>query len=53
MALNLAKMAKDGSLSAAIEETKYLLVKTRAKVREVKQWGVEFAWHKKVKTVKQ
>ena len=32
LALNIAKMAKEGFLRAAIEETKYLIKKPRAKV---------------------
>jgi hypothetical protein len=50
MALNLAKMAKEGFSSTAREETKYLLPISRAKVREVKQQGVEFPGHIMVKT---
>jgi len=50
LALNMAKMAKEGFSRAAIEETKYLIKKPRAKVREEKKRGVEFPGHKKVKT---
>jgi len=47
--LNMAKMAKEGFSRAAIEETKYLIQKPRAEVREDKERGVEFPRHKKVK----
>jgi len=49
LALNMAKMAKEGFLRAAIEETKYLIEKPRAEVREEKKRGVEFPGHEKVK----
>jgi hypothetical protein len=49
LALNMAKMAKEGFSCAAIEETKYLIKKPRAEVREEKKWGVKFPGHKKVK----
>jgi len=49
LALNMAKMAKEGFLRAAIEETKYLIKKPRAEVREESKQGVEFPGHKKVK----
>ena len=49
LALNMAKMAKEGFSRAAIEETKYLIKKPRAEVREEKKRGVEFPGHKKVK----
>jgi hypothetical protein len=49
LALNMAKMAKEGFSYAAIQETKYLIKKPRAKVREEKKRGVEFPGHKKVK----
>jgi len=42
-------MAKEGFSRAAIEETKYLIKKQRAEVREEKKQGVEFPGHKKVK----
>ena len=51
LALNMAKMAKDGFSHAAKEETKYLIKKTCAKVREEKKQGVEFPGHKTVKAV--
>jgi hypothetical protein len=46
LALNMAKMAKEGFLRAAIEDTKYLIKKPRADVREEKNRGVEFPGHK-------
>jgi len=49
LALNMAKMAKEGFSRAAIEETKYLIEPPRAEVREEKKWGVEFPGHQKVK----
>jgi len=42
-------MANKGVSRAAIEETKYLIKKPRAEVREEKKRGVEFPGHKKVK----
>jgi hypothetical protein len=49
LALNMAKMAKEGFSRAAIVESKYLIRKPRAKVRKAKKWAVEFPGHKKVK----
>jgi hypothetical protein len=49
LAFNMAKMAKEGFSRTAIEETKYLIKKPHAKVREEKMRGVEFPGHKKVK----
>ena len=50
LALNMAKMAKEGfSRAAIIEETKYLIKKPRAEVREEKKRGVEFPGRNKVK----
>jgi len=49
LALNMAKMTKEGCLRAAIEEMNYLIKKRRAEVREAKKRGVEFPGHKKVK----
>jgi len=49
LALNMAKMAKEGFSRAAIEDTKYLIKKLRAEVREEKKRGVEFPGHKNVK----
>jgi len=49
LALNMAKMAKEGISCAAIEKTKYLIRKPRAEVRKEKKRGVEFPGHKKVK----
>jgi hypothetical protein len=42
LALNLAKMAKEGFSRAAIEETKYFIKKPRAEVRGEMKWGLEF-----------
>jgi hypothetical protein len=39
LALNMAKMAKDGFSRAAIEETKYPIKKSRAEVLEEKERG--------------
>jgi hypothetical protein len=49
LALNMAQMVKRGFLQAAIEETKYLIKKPCAEVREEKNWGVEFPGHNTVK----
>jgi hypothetical protein len=49
LALNMAKMAQEGFSRAAIAETKYLIKKPRAGVREEKKRCVEFPGHKKVK----
>jgi len=49
LALNMAKMAKEGFSRAAIEEMKYLIKKPRAEVREEKKRGVEIPGHKRVK----
>jgi len=49
LVLNMAKMAKEGFSHATIEETKYLLKKPCAEVREEKKRGVEFPGHKQVK----
>ena len=49
LALGMAKMAKEGFSRAAIEETKYLIKKPRAEVREEKKRGVELPEHNKVK----
>jgi len=49
LALNMAKMAKEGFSRTAIEETKYLIEIPRAEVREEKKRGVEFPGHTKVK----
>jgi hypothetical protein len=45
----MGKMAKEGFLRAAIEETKYLIKKPCAEVREEKMRGVEFPGHKQWK----
>ena len=50
LALTIAKTAKEGISWATIEETKYLIQKPRAEVREEKKRGVEFPGHKKVKS---
>jgi len=49
LALNMAKMAKEGFSRAAIEEKNYFMKKPRAEVQEEKKRGVEFPGHKKVK----
>jgi len=49
LALNMAKMAKEGFSRAAIEETKYLIKVPRAEVREEKMRGVEFPGYNMVK----
>jgi len=49
LALNMAKVAKEGFSRAAIEETKYLINKPRAEVLEEMKQGVEFPGHKKAK----
>jgi len=51
VALNMAKMAKEGFSRASMEATNYLIRKARAEVREEKKQGVEFPAHKKVKAV--
>jgi len=53
VALNMAKMAKKEFSCAAIEETKYLIQKPRAEVREEKKRAVEFPGHKEVKAAMQ
>ena len=49
LALNMAKMAKEGFSRAAIEAMKYLIKKPCTKVREEKKRGVEYPGHNKVK----
>jgi hypothetical protein len=49
LALNMAKMAKEGFSRAAIEETKYIIHNPHTEVREEKKRGVEFPVHNKVK----
>jgi hypothetical protein len=49
LALNMAKMAKEGFLRAAIEETKYLIKKPRCEAPEEKKRGAEIDGHKTVK----
>jgi len=46
LVLNMAKMAKEGISRSAIEETKYVIKKTRTKVREEKKRGVVIPWNK-------
>jgi len=53
LALNMARMATEGFSRAAIEETKCLIKKPCAEVREEKKWGVQFPGHKKVKAAVQ
>jgi len=50
LALTMAKMAKVEFSHATIEETRFLIKKPRAEVREDKKRGVEFPRHKNVKT---
>jgi hypothetical protein len=42
LVLNMAKMAKNGFSRAAKEDTKYLIKKPRAEVRQGQKRGVEF-----------
>jgi len=53
LALNMAKMAKEGFSHAPIEETQQLLEKPRAEVREEKTRGVVFPGQNKVKAAKE
>jgi len=53
LALHMAKMDKEEFSYAAIEETKYLIKKPHAEVREEKKWGVEFPCHRKVRAAMQ
>jgi len=48
LALNIAKMTKDGFSCTVIEETKYLIKIPRTDVQEEKKEGVEFLGHKQV-----
>ena len=45
----MAIIAKEGVLRSAIQQTKYLIKKQHAEVREEKKRGVEFPGHDKVK----
>jgi len=45
LAFNVAKMAKDVFLGAAIEEMQRVIPKPCAEVREQKKRGDEFPWH--------
>jgi len=47
--LNMAKMANEGFLLTAVEETEHLITNPRAEVREEMQQCVKFPWHRKVK----
>jgi len=49
LALNMAKMAKEGFSHAAIEETQQLIKKPHSEDREEKKRGVVCPWHYKVK----
>jgi len=51
LALNMAKMGKEGMSRAATEETQQLIEKPHAKVRDKKKWGVVLPRHRKVKGV--
>jgi len=51
LALNIAKMAKQGCSRAGIEETKYLMKSPHSEVRQEKTRGVEFPSHKTLKAV--
>jgi len=51
LAVNIAKMANEGLSRAAIEETRFLIKKPHAEVREGKKWGVEFLGHDMMKAV--
>jgi len=49
LALNLAKIANGGLSPTTMVETQFLVLKSRAKVREEKKRGVVFSGHKEVK----
>jgi len=49
LALNMAKMAKEGFSCAAIEESQQLIKKLCAEVQEMKKQGVLFPGHNEVK----
>ena len=51
LALNMAKMAKEGFSRDGLEETQMLIKKPRAELREEKRRGVQFPGHKSVKAV--
>jgi hypothetical protein len=51
LALNMAKMAKEGFSRDALEETQKLIKKPRAELREEKRRGVQFPGHKSVKAI--
>jgi len=50
LALNMAKIAKEGFSRASMEETQQVIKTQRAEVREEKMWGVVVPGHNKVKT---
>jgi len=49
LALNMAKMANEGFLCAAIEEMQYLIKTPCAEVQEENKRGVELPGHREVK----
>ena len=49
LALNMAKMAKEGISRAVVKETQYLMKKPHAEVQQQKNRGFEFPRHQKVK----
>jgi hypothetical protein len=49
LALNMAKMAKEGFSCTAILEKTYLIKRPHAEVRNEMKLGVEVPWHKEVK----
>ena len=49
LALNKAKIAKEGFSGTAIQQTKILMKKPCAEVRDEKKRGVEFPGHQDVK----
>jgi len=49
LALNMAKMAKEGFSRAAMEKPEYRIIKPRAEAQEEKNRGVEFPGHTQVK----
>jgi hypothetical protein len=51
LVLNLGKMGKEGFARTAIEDSKYLIKKPHAEVREKKTRRFDFPGHKQVKGV--
>jgi hypothetical protein len=51
IALNVVEMAKNGISRSAMEDTRNLIKKPRAELREEKRRGVEFHGHQNVKAV--